>query len=145
MPGTTGPSPRSSTENGTPRSALTREPSTLSAMLKAFSSARGEGRPAVPQQHDPVRAAADVVQAVGEGVEVLPVPVREAERLAHLGEEGGLGVARASSRRRTRTPTRRARPCGVRRRRRTRPCHRWIPGASCPARTAASPLIRVSS
>ena len=40
IPGTAGPSPRSSTENGTPRSALTREPRTLSAMLKAFSSAR---------------------------------------------------------------------------------------------------------
>ena len=39
-PGTTGPSPRSSTVNGTPRSSLTREPSTLRAMLKAFSSAR---------------------------------------------------------------------------------------------------------
>ena len=52
----------------------------------------GERRPAVPQQDDSVATAPDVVEAVGEGVEVLPVVVREVQRLAHRREEGRLGV-----------------------------------------------------
>ena len=76
-PATSGPSPRSSTANGTPRSALTRDPSTLSAMLKAFSSSRASVAQPSHSSTTPVGAAADVVQAVGERVEVLAVPVGE--------------------------------------------------------------------
>jgi len=54
----------------------------------------GQGGPAVPEQHDTRRAGTDVVEAVGQGVEVLPVVVGEAERVADRGQELRLGAGR---------------------------------------------------
>ena len=95
-----GPSPRSSTANGPPRSALTRPPSTRSATRNAARRCRASGpQPSQSSTRPRCRRRVDVAEAVGERVEVLAVVVGEGERLADRREELGLGPRRASRRR----------------------------------------------